>query len=124
MSSPSSSTPLACAAVQSNAGGFCDDVRSPSNGGRSSSYKQESTKDFATGKDTANRDGKRSNKKSAEEIHRPDDFADDEYDDDDDPSVTASELEPLVERVASALEQHCCVRGGDLVCVACAPYGT
>lgn len=33
----------------------------------------------------------------------------------DDSSAAVLELEPLVERVASALEQRCSVRGGDLV---------
>lgn len=116
VSAPSSLTPLPCA-VHFNARCFGDDVRGPSSGGRSSSYKQESTKHFAIGEDVTNRDGSLSNKKAAEEVDRRDDFADDEHDDNDISPVPVPKLEPLVERVASALEHHCCVHGGDLVCV-------
>lgn len=121
---PSPSSPTVVCAVHYSGGGFCDGLRGPSSGGggssggRSSSCVQASTKDVAVGKDAANRDDIRSNK-AAKEIDRHDDRSDDEYYDVDDSSVAVSELEPLVERVASALEQHCRVRGGDLVRIVC-----
>lgn len=107
---------MACA-VHFNAGGFGDDVRDPSSGGRGSSFKPEMTKEFVVGDDAANADGTRSGTKAAEEVDRRVGFSDDELNDSGNPSVTALELEPLVGRVASALEQHCCVRAGDLVCL-------
>jgi len=95
---------------------FGDDARSSSSicscSGDSSWDEEASTAGVAAGKDSASR-AVRLRKKGLD--RRRDGGSGNNTDDGHESSAAALELEPLVERVASALQQRCSVRGGDLV---------
>lgn len=107
---------LQCTGQRPRRCNFGHDARSSSalssRRGSSSWDEEASTAAIAAGKDIASPVDRRPNEGLDP---RRDGGSDDNPDADPESSAAAFELEPLVERVASALEQRCSVRGGDLV---------
>lgn len=94
---------------------FGDDARSLrtiSSSRGSSSSGEDASAAVAVGEDTASTELRRRNEELA---RRRDGSSNDNDDDGLESPAAALELEPLVERVARALDQRCSVRGGDLV---------
>ncbi|CAM9157533.1 unnamed protein product, partial [Hapterophycus canaliculatus] len=103
--------------VQPSLGHSSGSVRALGSSARTyDSYKQETSKALAAGVDAASAESS-SSKRVGEGTSSHSSGLKCGFGDDDDSPAAGLELEPLVERVASALKERCSVRSGDLVLV-------